>query len=66
MLCHTDQSMENIEQNLTHLLMKFEINKSQFSSHTRRLVRQRFLSSHRTMSKAKCFQANHLSGNKSH
>ena len=42
MLCDVDQSMQSIEQDLTYLLMKFDIVKSQFSSHARRSLRQRF------------------------
>ena len=42
MLCHNNQSMINIEQYLINLLMKFEINKSQFSSTIRVSLRQRF------------------------
>lgn len=42
MLCHTNQNMTSIEQHLTNLLIKFEINKSKFSSNNRRLLRQRF------------------------
>ncbi|CAF4172144.1 unnamed protein product, partial [Rotaria sordida] len=42
MLCHNNQSMINIKQYLINLLMKFEINKSQFSSTIRVSLRQRF------------------------
>jgi hypothetical protein len=43
MLCHINQTMTNIEQQLTNLLAKFEIKKSQFSSNDRRLLRQYFI-----------------------
>jgi hypothetical protein len=41
-LCDNNQNMTSIEQHLTSLLLKFEINKSKFSSNNRRLLRQRF------------------------
>jgi hypothetical protein len=42
MLYHRSQNMTSIEQDLKDLFVRFEINKSNFSSNVRRLWRQRF------------------------
>jgi hypothetical protein len=42
MLCDNKTTMENIEEQLTNVLINFEISKSQLSSTTRLSMRQRF------------------------